>query len=77
MSGLPPDWPLIRHIVRIVHNDPCGGIHREALAEQLHLPARGRCLSDALGIAYRNMKIDFCGQYVVKPVTGHPRRGAQ
>jgi hypothetical protein len=68
MSSLPPDWPLIRHIVRIVHADPCGGIHRDALAEQLHLPARGRCLSDALGIAYRNQKIGFCGQYVVKPV---------
>jgi len=25
-------------------------------------------LSDALGIADRNKKIDFCDQYVVKPV---------
>ena len=77
MSSLPPDWPLIRHLVRIVHTDPCGGLHREALAERLHLPARGRVLGDALGIAYRNKKIDFCGQYVVKPVTGHLRRLAQ
>ena len=68
MSSLPPDWPLIREIVRIVCADPCGGIHREALAGKLHLPARGRSVSDALGIAYRNKKIDFCGQYVVKPV---------
>jgi hypothetical protein len=68
MSRLPPDWPLIRHIVRIVYADPCGGIHRDALAGRLHLPARGRCLSDALGVAYRHKKIDFCGQYVVKPI---------
>ena len=68
VSSLPPDWPLIRQIVRIVYADPCGGIHREALAGKLHLPARGRSVSDALGIAYRNRKIDFCGQYVVKPV---------
>jgi hypothetical protein len=68
VSGLPPDWPLIRQLVRIVHNDPCGGIHRQALAERLHLPPRGRDLVDALGIAYRNKKIDFCGQYVVKPI---------
>jgi hypothetical protein len=63
-----PDWPLIRQVVRIIRADPCGGLHREALAEMLHLPARGRPLSDALAIAYRNKKIDFCGQYAVKPV---------
>jgi hypothetical protein len=79
VTSLPPDWPLIRHIVRIVHADPCGGLHREALAERLHLPARSRPLGDALGIAYRHKKIDFCGQYVVKPVslclhTGDPKR---
>jgi hypothetical protein len=73
-TRLPPDWSLIRQLVRIVHNDPCGGLHREALAERLHLPARGRVLGDALGIAYRNKKIDFCGQYIVRPVTGHLRR---
>jgi hypothetical protein len=76
MSSLPPDWPLIRHIVRIVHADPCGGIHRQVLAEQLHLPTRGRCMRDALGIAYRHKKIDFCGQYVVKTIdlTGRTAR---
>lgn len=68
MTREAPDWLLIRHIVRIVHADPCGGIHREELARRLHLPARGRCLSDALVIAYKNHKLDFCGQYVVKPV---------
>ena len=74
MSRLPPDWLLIRQIVRIVHTDPCGGISREALAEMLHLPACGRVLADALGVAYRNKKIDFCGQYVVKPVAGRGPR---
>jgi hypothetical protein len=68
VTSLPPDWSLIRQLVRIVHADPCGGLHREALAERLHLPVRGRCLGDALGVAYRNKKIDFCGQYVVKPI---------
>ena len=69
MSSLPPDWPLIRHLVRVVHADPCGGLHRERLAEMVQLPPRGRSMVDALGIAYRNKKIDFCGQYVVKPIT--------
>jgi hypothetical protein len=73
VSGLPPDWPLIRHIVRIVHTDPCGGIHREELAGRLHLPPRGRVLGDALGIAYRNRKIDFCLQYVVRPIPSKER----
>jgi hypothetical protein len=67
MSRLPPDWPLIRRVVRIVHTAPGGGLHRDHLAEMVQLPPRGRSLSDALGIAYRNKKIDFCGQYVVKP----------
>jgi hypothetical protein len=68
MRSRPPDWPLIRHVVRIVHADPCGGVHRERLAEMVQLPPRGRSMVDALGIAYRNKKIDFCGQYVVKPI---------
>jgi hypothetical protein len=73
-KSLAPDRSLIRRLVRIVHKDPCGGLHREALAERLHLPARGRVMGDALGIAYRNKKIDFCGQYVVKPVPGRDPR---
>lgn len=68
MSRLPPDWTLIRRAVRIIHADPCGGIHREKLAEMLQVPPRGRSMVDALGIAYRNKKIDFCGPYVVKPI---------
>jgi hypothetical protein len=62
-----PDWRLIRQIIRIVHADPCGGIHRQALAEKLRLPASSRVLGDALAVAYRNRKIDVCGPYVVKP----------
>jgi hypothetical protein len=62
MTQLPPDWPLIRQIVRIVGADPCGGIHREDLAAKLHLPARGQVLRDALMVAYAGKKIDFCRQ---------------
>jgi hypothetical protein len=62
-----PDWALIRTITRIVHSAPGGGLHRDELAERLHLPARGPVLTEALMIAYRNRKIDFCRQYVVKP----------
>jgi hypothetical protein len=72
VNTLPPDWLLIRRVVRIVHADPCGGVHRERLAEMLQLPARSPVLGDALGIAYRNKKIDFCGQYVVMPVPHMP-----
>jgi len=68
MSSMPPDWPLIRYIVRAVHADPCGGIHRQALAQMAGLPPYGRSMRDALGIAYRNKKIDFCGQHAVKPI---------
>jgi hypothetical protein len=67
------DWLLIRRLVRIVHTDPCGSIHREALAERLRLPPRGKALSDALMVAYRRKQIDFCQQYVVKPVPPNGR----
>jgi hypothetical protein len=76
-ARLPSDWTLYRQLIRIVHADPCGGIHRDELAERCGVPPRGKAIGQALGIAYRHKKIDFCGQYVVKPVTGHPRRGAQ
>jgi hypothetical protein len=66
-SRLPPDWPLIRQVVRTVHNAPGGGLHRAELAEQLGLPPASPVLREALMIAYRNRKIDFCRQYVVKP----------
>jgi hypothetical protein len=74
LSRSAPDWPLVKEIVRIVHADPCGGIDREDLAEKLRLPARGRYLTDALMIAYRNKKIDFCREYVVKPVPSPIRK---
>jgi hypothetical protein len=67
MTRPPPDWGLIREIVRQVHAAPCGGIHRAELAERFHLPAYGTCMKDALGIAWRHKRIDFCGQYVVRP----------
>ena len=62
-----PDWSLIREIVRQVHTAPGGGLHRNQLAERFCLPAYGECMRSALGIAYRHKKIDFCGQYVVRP----------
>lgn len=67
MTRLPPDWSLIREIVRTIHAAPGGYMHRAELAERFHLPARGTCMKDALGIAWRHKKIDFCGQYVVRP----------
>ena len=65
MTREPPDWLLIRQITRIVHNAPGGGLHRLELAELLHMPGRGPSMREALGIAYRHRKIDFCRQYVV------------
>jgi hypothetical protein len=68
-----PDWSLIREIVRVVNSVPCGGIHRAELAELFHLPARGPSMRNALGIAWRHRKIDFCGQYVVRlPMDSRP-----
>jgi hypothetical protein len=58
---------LINRIARIVHNAPGGGLHRLELADMLGLPARGPSMREALGIAYRRHRIDFCRQYVVKP----------
>jgi hypothetical protein len=63
---LPPDWLLIRQVVRIVHNAPGGGLHRAELAEKVGLPPDSPALRQALMIAYRNHKISFCRQYVVK-----------
>jgi len=62
---MPPDWPLIRHIIRTVRTDPYGGIPRQALAETVGLAAYGRSMRDALAIAYRAKRIDYCGRYVV------------
>jgi hypothetical protein len=62
-----PDWTLLRRLVRIVHNDPCGGLHRGELAEKLGLATHDPSLRKALMVAYRQRRIDFCRQYVVKP----------
>jgi hypothetical protein len=67
VTRLPPDWSLIREIVRQVYAAPAGGIHRSELAERFSLPAYGESMKAALGIAWRHKKIDFCGQYVVRP----------
>ena len=67
MSRLPPDWSLIKVIVRMVNADPCGGLHREELAARFGLSAYGPAMRAAFGIAWRHRKIDFCGQYVVRP----------
>jgi hypothetical protein len=63
-----PDWALLQRLVRIVHNDPCGGLHRAELAEKLGLPEHHPSLRKALMVAYRQRRVDFCRQYVVKPV---------
>jgi hypothetical protein len=62
-----PDWTLLRRLVRIVHNDPCGGLHRGELADKLGLAEHDPSLRKALMVAYRQRRIDFCRQYVVKP----------
>jgi hypothetical protein len=63
-----PDWALIRQVVRIVHAAPGGGLHRAELAEKVGLQPASPALREALMVAYRNRKIDFCRQYVVNPV---------
>lgn len=67
MSSRPPDWPLIDEIVRRVQAAPGGGMHRADLGRSLGLPAYSRCVREALFVAYAQRKIDFCGQYVVRP----------
>ena len=67
VSPGPPDWPLIRQIIRVVHAAPGGGLHRGELAESLRLPAYGEPLGTALAIAYRQKKIDFCASFAVTP----------
>jgi hypothetical protein len=67
VSSLPPDWLLIKEIIRQVRAAPGGGMHRAELAAITRLPARGQSMRDALIIAYKLRKTDFCGQYVVSP----------
>jgi DNA-binding MarR family transcriptional regulator len=63
-----PDWSLYRQIIRIVHADPRGGLHRDELAEKCGVPPRGKAIGQALAITYRRGHIDYCGQYVVKVI---------
>jgi hypothetical protein len=67
-AKMPPDWPLMKRLIGRVRNDDCGGLHRLALADELRVPPGSRAFTNALMIAYANKKIDFCGQYVVKPI---------
>ena len=71
---MPPDWSLIKELIRQVHNAPGSGLHRAHLAAIVRLPAHGPCIRDALMIAYKLRKIDFCGQYVVKSLVTRQRR---
>jgi hypothetical protein len=67
VSRLPPDWSLIKELVRVVYAAPGGYMHREDLAARFCLPAYGESMRHALGIAWRHKRIDFCQQYVVRP----------
>jgi hypothetical protein len=67
VSRLPPDWPLIKEIIRQVRSAPGGGLHRAELAGTLHQRAYGESMHDALMVAYKLRKIDFCRHYVVRP----------
>ena len=69
MVSRDPDWPLIRQITGIVHQAPGGGLHRADLAAELSLPPYGEVMQTALMVAWKQRKIDFCGQYVVMPGT--------
>ena len=73
MVSAAPDWSLIREIVRRIEADPCGGIHRAALAARFGLPAYGPSMKHALMIAWTHKKVDFCGQYVVRPAVRSAR----
>lgn len=61
-----PDWSLIKEIIRRVEADPCGAMHRADLAAVFGLPPYGECMKQAIGIAWRNRKIDCCRDYVVR-----------
>jgi hypothetical protein len=63
----PPNWWLIKEIIRQVRTTPGSGIHRADLAAIVSLPAHGPAIRNALMIAYKLRKIDFVGQYVVLP----------
>lgn len=74
MAWREPDWSLVDGIVARVRAAPGGGLHRAELAEGFRLPSYGDCMKDALMVAWRQRRIDFCGQYVVVPAV-RPRLG--
>jgi hypothetical protein len=63
-----PDWSLIRFIARTAA-DPrwSGGIRREHLAELAGLQPHGRPFTDALAVAIRTHRVDFCEGFIVPP----------
>jgi hypothetical protein len=67
MTRRDPDWALIRRITRITAAAPGGGLHRTELADRAGVPAHGDAMKHSLLIAYQYKRIDFCGQWVVKP----------
>ena len=58
MTRPPPDWSLIKEIVRRVDAAPCGGMHRAELAAAFGLPAYCPSMRAALGIAWQHRQID-------------------
>lgn len=62
------DWTLIDRLVKLVNSAPGGGLHRLELGTMPGVPDHGSHIRDALMIAYSRKRIDFCGQYVVRPV---------
>lgn len=70
------DFRLVSRMLRIVYSDPCGGIHHDALADQLGLNPLDKQLDTAIAIAYRKRQIDRCDNYIVRPanITPWPTR---
>jgi hypothetical protein len=66
----PSPW-LMRRIPEVVAGPRwCGGLTRADLAEALRVREWDRVFVASLLACYRQHKIDFCRDYVVKPVTG-------
>jgi hypothetical protein len=66
-NRVPPDWMLIKRIIRYVDSAPGGGMHRRDLADRLGMRAWGPDTRDALLVAWSQKRVDFCGDYVVRP----------
>jgi DNA-binding MarR family transcriptional regulator len=66
-TGFDPHWKLVRELCGIVHSAPGGGLHRDELAERLHVPGTAPVFRRAFGVAYGRKWIDVCGSYIVRP----------